>query len=109
MSREVSLRIGPSRSFVRARLPKGVSSPASSKIQNALENVDQRLSSGGKCTVVFFKRGSGYKAVQRCEGRKLSTSASRRFKRSKPCVSGKTKKFVKCGAGARRARRRRRK
>lgn len=103
MSRTVSLQIGPGRAFVRARMPKGMA-PSSSKVQNALSNMDQRVSSGGKCTVVFFKRGGGLKAVQRCEGRTLKASAKRRFNKSRPCVSGKTKKFVKCGAGARRAR-----
>jgi hypothetical protein len=107
MSREVSIKIGPRNSFVRVRLPKGVSSPASPKIQRAIENSDQRISTNPKCDRYFVRKGGGYKLIQRCSDRTLKASALRRFKKNRPCVSGTTKRFVKCSAGARRARLRR--
>jgi len=96
----VTIPVGPGRTFVPARLPAGVRTPASGKVQQAIADMEerQRISGRAGCVIVFFrgKRGK-LVAVQRCEGRKLKAHNRRQCR-------GAKKKFVKCGRGRRRGR-----
>lgn len=94
---------------MKVRLKKGQSSLSTAQ-KNAIHRMESQMGRRGKttggsgCVVVFF----GSKAVQRCEGRKLSTSAKRRYQRlraaGKICrkktakAKGKQKLFTnRCG------------
>jgi hypothetical protein len=103
MPRIARVAIGPKHSFVAVRLPKGTQSAAAlahGKYGAALDRMDQRISTDKGCAI-FFVRGKGgaVKAVQRCDNRKLRGSNKSQCRNAK-------KKFVKCGGGRRRARRR---
>jgi hypothetical protein len=94
MSRVTRVALGPGRSFVKVRLPKGVKSAASiahGKYGAAIDRLadQKRLSTGEGCMLFFVRGKGGTKAIQRCEGRKL------RGTNKKQCRN-KKKKFVKC-------------
>ena len=100
MSRVTRVALGPGRSFVKVRLPKGVKSAASiasGKYGAAIDRLaeQKRLSTGEGCMLFFVRGRGGTKAIQRCEGRKL------RGTNKKQCRN-KKKKFVKCARGKRR-------
>lgn len=90
------------RTAVQVRLPKGART-LTPDLVNALDSMDQRVSSGRGCVVAFFRgKGGKRKAVQRCEGRSLSSQAKKRWNRlkgKKICRGrgGKAKgKFIRC-------------
>lgn len=89
----VRAAVGPGRSLVTVRLPKGRRSLDSGLVRAIDEmKARQRVSNSNKCTIIFFKKGRV--AAQRCEGRRLKAHNARQC-RSK--AKGRThKRFVKC-------------
>jgi hypothetical protein len=77
------------------RLPKGQRSmsPAQDRaVQDLLSRKSGRLSNAKGCVIVpFKKRGGGVVAAQRCENRSLSTSAKRRYNKTKGKLVCRTK------------------
>lgn len=102
--------------FYKASLPSNIKSPSNPRVRSALERMTQPLRTGAQCKIVFFKKSKAanapLKAVQRCDDRKLSTGAKRRWTRLKGkaicrCKASKCGKygkaqFMPCKRGKRR-------
>lgn len=91
--------IGPGKSAVPVRLPKGVKSISTPAVRNALEDMAarQRLSTGTGCVVAMFKKkGGGYVAAQRCANRTLKAHNKKQCRAKAAKGTKRYKRFVKC-------------